>query len=38
MIRLILGMFISYEKWLAEIFSGMKMGYDDRFPHQKWLN
>ena len=25
-------------KWLGEIFSGMKMGYDDSFLHQKWLN
>ena len=25
-------------EWLGEIFSGMKMGYDDSFLHQKWLN
>ena len=24
-------------EWLAEIFSGMKMGYGDSFLHQKWL-
>lgn len=25
-------------EWLGKIFSGLKMGYDDCFPHQKWLN
>lgn len=28
----------SKAEWLGEIFSGMKMGYDDSFLHQKWLN
>ena len=28
----------SKAEWLDEIFSGMKMGYEDRVLHQKWLN
>lgn len=31
-------MFIFDGKWLGEILSGMRMGYDDSFLHQKWLN
>lgn len=25
-------------EWLAEIFSGLKIRYDDWFLHLKWLN
>ena len=28
----------SKAEWLGGSFSGMKMGYDDCFLHQKWLN
>ena len=31
-------MFIFDGKWLACIFSGLKIRYDDRFLHQKRLN